>query len=353
MRRAVAIVILCAACGAKTGLRIPTYDATVDAPNDAGTDVLICIPDRGPVTPETAELVLVLDRSNSMAFTLDGTQGQPQDQWRWTIMQNALEMALASINPRVHVGAKFFPDPQSGPPSTIEACTATGPVDVLPAPGTGPAIVSIFTNTSPAGGTPTSSALTVAATAFTPGAARRFLLLATDGAPNCNAALPQNTCRCTSPPNVCMAPDPGPYSCLDDTRTIGVLSQLLAQGIPTYVVGIDDPGFLDVLDAMAVAGGRPRMVAGQHSFYDVMSATDLQSALMSITQSIPACIFSAPVPPASARFSIEIDGTTVPEDATNGWTWLDQAAGQLELHGAACARVSDSSRIEYVANACP
>jgi hypothetical protein len=355
VRRAVAISLLLVACGAKTGLRIPRYDASVDAGTDTNDDAWICPVDRGPVTPETAELMLVLDRSNSMAFTLDGTMGQPQSEWRWTIMQTAVDMALGSLSPRVHVGAKFFPDVPSGPPSTLQACTVTGPADVSPGqPNAASTIISIFANTLPSGGTPTAPALTVAAGAFSPRATRRFLLLATDGAPNCNGMLPQLTCRCTSPAMVCMSPDPGPYSCLDDTRTIMVLDGLLTnEQIPTYVVGIEDPGFSDVLDAMAVAGGRPRMIPGQHAFYSVTSAGELQQALMDITQRIPACIFSAPVPPPNARFSIEIDGTTIAQDTTNGWTWLDPSMGQIELHGAACARVTDSTRVEYVADTCP
>lgn len=349
----VTCAVLAAGCGAKTGLRIPEYH--VDAgPMDAGRDAPVCEPDRVALTPETAELMLVIDRSASMRLTIAGDPGEPVDQWRWTILQTSLGSALTSLDPRVLVGAKFFPDPITiDNPTTVQACSGVGPVDVFPAAGTAPRILSLFTSTDPNGGTPTAVALQGAATGLSADGPRRFLLLATDGAPNCNAAstLP---CTCTSPGGACTMPTPGVFSCLDQDRTVATLADLFARGIPTYVVGIEGPEFSDVLDAMARAGGRPRMVAGERAFYSVRSAEQLHQALSDITGSISACGFTTPsLPTMGARFSVAVDGVTVPEDVMNGWTWVDETRGQLELHGAACESARTGMRIEAILDSCP
>jgi predicted small lipoprotein YifL len=360
---AVASLLAMAGCGAKTGLLIPdaSMDAAVpdspDAPDAPDSpDAPMCMPGRFPLAPDSAELMLVLDRSGSMRQTIEGLPDQPVDQWRWTILSTSLGDALSTLDARVHVGAKFFPDVITSPmPGSMEACACSPAIDVRPAAGTTGAILSLFGTTNPNGGTPTASALEAAATAFstTP---RRFVLLATDGAPNCNPDL-TNPCVCTGPAMTCTAPRPGVLACLDDRATLGAIDSLLARGIPTYVVGIEDlmrPDFSDVLDQMALHGGRPRSVPGERAFYSVRSADQLHQALMDITSSISACGFLTPsLPGSDARFSIEIDGVLVPEDATNGWTWVDRAAGELELHGAACTAARTARRIESIIDACP
>lgn len=355
------LLALAAGCGAKTGLEIPDYEMdAADVPVDGGVDTGVCMPARIPLQPETAELMLVIDRSASMRLTIQGEPDQPMSIWRWTILSNAMADALASIDPRVLVGAKFFPDEiTSTMPTTEQACAASTRIDVAPAASSHDAILSLFGSTDPNGGTPTAIALQAAATAFHPDQPRRFLLLATDGAPNCNpdTGVPQELCVCTSPPMACVAPRPGPYSCLDDVRTLSVMRDITAQGIPTYVVGIEDlsrPDFSDVLDQMAIAGGRPRSVPGGRLFYSVRSADQLHQALMDITGSISACGFTTPtLPTGNARFSVLVDGLTITQDENNGWTWVDREAGQLELHGNACARAQAGTVVEAMIDACP
>jgi hypothetical protein len=353
-------LVLIASCGAKTGLRIPDSgtDAGSDGGHDAGFDAPVCMPGHFPLTPQTAELMLVIDRSASMRQTIAGETGAPMDQWRWTILRAALSDALGSLDPRVLVGAKFFPNaiPAGTMPTTEQACSGTDAVDVHCAPDTAPMILSLFTSTDPNGGTPTAVALDRAVDGFSATAERRFMLLATDGAPNCNSMLDRFACTCTSPGDACTNPAgvPGAFSCLDEDRTLETLAGLFDRGIPTYVVGIEGPEFGDVLDAMAVAGGRPRTVPGERAFYSVRSAAQLHQALMDITSSISACNFTTPsLPPDDARFSIAIDGTTVPEDPMNGWTWSDRTRGELELHGAACADAQTGMRIEAIIDSCP
>jgi hypothetical protein len=341
--------VVIAGCGAKTGLEIPEYrldagrdarDTSVDSP--MLPDAPMCMPGRFPLQPDVAEVMLVIDRSASMRLTITGAEDFPPSEWRWAILREALADSLAGLDSRVLVGAKFYPDPIFMPaPDAETACRSSDTIDVRPRMGTASEIISIFDSPEPLGGTPTAVALAAAARGFSATAERRFLVLATDGAPNCNGDLPGASCVCTSPDPACTEPRPGPFACLDDTRTLDVITGLrTGEGIPTYVIGIDGPDFRDVLDRMAIAGGRPRTIPGEPSFYSVRSPDHLRMALEEITGSISACGFLTPaLPPTDAAFSIEIDGRRVEESPINGWTWANRATGELELHGDACEAV--------------
>ncbi len=366
MWRTLAIAcVFVAGCGAKTGLEIPEYrldagrdarDTSVDSPTFP--DSPMCMPGRFPLRPDVAEVMLVIDRSASMRLNIAGEADLPPSQWRWAILRDALSASLAGLDSRVLVGAKFYPDPIFMPaPDAETACRSSDTIDVFPAMGTAPAILGIFDSPEPLGGTPTAVALASAARGFSTTAERRFLVLATDGAPNCNpdTGVPQDRCVCTSPRDACLADRPGAFACLDDRRTLDVITGLRAtEDIPTYVIGIDGPDFRDVLDQMAVAGGRPRMIPGERSFYSVRSPDQLRMALEEITGSISACGFLTPaLPPTDATFSIEIDGSVVVEDPVDGWTWANRVTGELELHGAACDAVrAPGHRIEAIIDEC-
>lgn len=365
MWRTIALAcVVIAGCGAKTGLEIPEYrrDGGLDAPRDTSIDSPIfpdspiCMPGRFPLRPDVAEVMLVIDRSASMRLTIAGEEDFPPSEWRWAILREALADSLAGLDSRVLVGAKFYPDPIFMPaPDAETACRSSETIDVFPGMGTAPSIISIFDSPEPLGGTPTALALAAAARGFSATAERRFLVLATDGAPNCNGDLPQRTCICTSPADACLVDRPGAFACLDDTRTLDVITRLATvEGIPTYVIGIDGPDFRDVLDRMAIAGGRPRTIPGERSFYSVRSPDHLRMALEEITGSISACGFLTPaLPPTDAAFSIEIDGTTIIESAINGWTWANRATGELELHGMACEAVrTPGHSIEAIIDEC-
>lgn len=334
-----------AGCGAKTGLTVPDVpmDAPIpmDAPDSPDTPP-VCMPGEFPLTPTTADVVFVLDRSGSMQLTLDGLEGFPPDQWRWRVLRDALDGAFATLSDRVRVGAKFFPDVITEFPTPADvACRSSAGIDV-PISFTGEArTIGIFDSTEPVGGTPTAMALAEASAALRMAAnPRRFIVLATDGGPNCNAdssTIDPDTCICTSLPDVCRTPPEGIFSCLDDDRAVSTVAAAARSGQPVFVIGIDDPSrpeLGDVLDRMAIAGERPRTTPGERSFYSVASAAELREALDTITSSISECGFVSPsVPTDESTFFIEIDGVRIPRD---GWDWVDRVRGELELGEDAC-----------------
>ncbi len=233
-----------------------TYEPMCNLGPEGG--VCACVDE--PLAGDVPNLYFVLDRSGSMA-----------EMGKWSNVQIALDQLVVALGPRANIGAAVFPDPSNG------ACS-TG-VEVMPtrrgdAPagkrGTTDAIlVTTLSRIPAAGGTPTAATLAslVPKLAALPG--QTYVVLATDGGPNCNAFAACDATTCTyniddvtdcppgGPPNCCTDPGTGPEACLDSEPTIQAVAELAAAGIPVYVIGV--PGsapYADLLDALAVTGER-------------------------------------------------------------------------------------------------
>lgn len=353
MRRRLLSLLGCAAvvvaCGSRTGLFADELAGAppspiVDAAPDAPTEVP-CIPGRFTFELALTQLMFVLDRSRSMTFDLDGNTVVPRSQWRWTALERALRQTITGFDQQIAMGAKFYPEPSEEDDDFAEACrTDVGP-GIAPQRGNASAILSVFGSTVPIGGTPTAEAVRLAAQFLAASrSVARTIVLATDGAPNCNGDLDANTCTCTSfgprgNPN-CDAPF-GEFSCLDDRRAVDVVRQVAEQQrIPVYVIGIgstESPQFLRVLSDMAVAGGRPRAAEPRH--YSAQSAEELESALTTIRDAVAKCTYLTPSSPTDPNaITVSIDGRVIARDQTkqNGWDWVDQAFGELAFFGESC-----------------
>lgn len=271
------------------------------------------------LTSVTPEVMLVLDRSQSMSASF-GTGS------RWSTVVSALEVALPSVDSEMALGLTLFPS------SGVE-CSAPSSPSLLPATGQVSALLSSLRVSTLAGGTPTADALDVAASGLT-GSGPRAMVLATDGLPNCNASL--NAASCACPTGSCV----NSVRCIDDARTLDRLSAWSNAGIPTWVIGIGgDVTGSALLDAMAVAGGRP--AASSPKYLSALSATELRDAFIDIRDELSACSFTSPsVPDLGGSIVVTLDGEAVPQDAsgTNGWTWSSERRGELSLRGAWCAK---------------
>jgi len=361
--------LVTASCGSKTGLfgsdpgtsinpEAGTISETsrIDAPPDGP---IPCTPGKFDFELAAAQLMFVIDRSGSMSFSLDGQQpsqfgglpaGVPS---RWEVLRDALFATILPFDASLAMGAKFFPEVAERGAPVEEACATDIGAGIAPARNNTAAIMSVFDTTEPVGGTPTSEAVRLAAQYLTgTRGVARTMVLATDGAPNCNGDLQQNRCTCTSfsangTPQ-CNGPT-GEYQCLDDTRTINTIRTIFeSQKIPVYVIGIgstERPEFLQVLDNMAVAGGRARATAPRH--FNVTTATEMKAALGTIQESVAKCTYLTPSAPTDpSAISVEVDGKSIPRDTshTNGWDWLDQGYGTLQFFGAACEAASNAAK---------
>jgi len=357
-----ASALLLLGCGAKTGLKIPDAgdapDAGWDGGYDSGVDAGECLPEPVVLQRRGAQVMFTIDRSNSMDDTLDGqtiTPGGPPS--RWTILDEALIGALEGRDPLLEIGAKFYPSVFGDIPPDMPmlACAVDMGIDVPPGRGRLGRIRELFETTSPAGGTPTAAALNEVARFYAsrpaPGVPR-FVVLATDGGPNCSPDPPvdHRMCLCTGNPGDCDDPVFGPLNCIDDVRTIEVIRRLNEDlSIPVYVIGIDDPtrpDLADVLDQMAIAGGRPLGEdEADRRFYSVGEREELESALNTIADTIARCVFEvSPVPPPGSRVELAVDGVIIPRDGTRseGWDFTAPDASEITIFGGACERVTAS-----------
>jgi hypothetical protein len=206
-------------------------------------------------------------------------------------------------------------------------------------PGTtdGPTTKKLLTATqgAPDGGTPTGAALRSVLPIVKAAKGKTFVILATDGGPNCNAAASCSAASCqpnidgiqgcsVTGPSCCDPPNGYRESCLDSAATVSGVAALKAAGIPVYVVGLPGtaaPVYASLLDELAVAGGTA--LATSPKYYKVASATDntLLTALKKIAAQIVAtCEFKLTTTPAQAnQVNVYLDELVLPKDPVNGW----------------------------------
>jgi len=306
--------------------------------------------------PMQVNLLVVIDKSGSMKDVPTGFGSS-----KWSALKDSLNSALGSLPEQVWLGMQVYP--KAG------RCDLDLPegndVDVLvqPLADALPKVMGVLADNEPDGGTPTATALARALGYFTKGAGKdlagsKFVLLATDGGPNCNEALSCEASACTMnldgqcPDAVqnCCDPMMGgagvQFGCLDDARTSEQVKALADAGIATFVVGIPGTeGYASLLDDLAVAGGRPNPDAPPSYFAVTKEGTapgGLTSVLKSITGSLlMSCRLQlGSVPPALDQLNVEIDGKVLPQEGDDGWM-LDTSTDPptIELKGATCERV--------------
>jgi len=264
----------------------------------------------------TGEMVLVVDRSNSMrGVTPTGT--------KWTDLTGSLTSVLARRS-EVAWGLAMFPA------SDARACL-TAPLSITPAMGSAGAISGLVTSATPTGsGTPTREAVRQAGQQILDGGrpTRKYLLLATDGEPNC-------------------APGAVDPNSLDLAGANLAIRGLAEKGVTTFVLGVaaGAPSHA-ALTAMAQAGGHARV--GMTPYYTAADATELEQALDEVARQVALCTFDlSPPPPAGSTLTLTINGQAFNRNVSHvGDGWDVTSAGRaIELYGAACDAVQDGGAI--------
>jgi hypothetical protein len=342
-----------ASCGSRTELDDldPTYydtthDGSLADSGDASETSIGCTPGDIPLTAAEPEVMLVLDRSGSMSTPFSGGQS------RWQTLTTALSATLPAVDQSMEIGALIFPSGTSN-----DDCSVPGVPNLSPALGNVTPLLDLLQSTNPGGATPTADAIDSAASLLLElraATSARALVLATDGAPNCNSSLDPSTCTCANG-NIGRGCRHDADQCLDDARTVSRVTAASSEGIPTYVIGIadsNDSTFSDVLNAMAQAGGRP-LTGGATSYYPARSQSDLESAITTIRDQVGACTYlTTSVPDATGSISLTLDGVVIPYDPTgkSGWSWADENNGQILLFGSACLSVAAATNPNLVAH---
>jgi hypothetical protein len=317
-----------------------------------------------PAVANPPNLSFIIDHSASMGEELAGSGFSKFENARI-----ALSRVLNAIGHRVNYGATIFPG--------LAGVTGCEPGDQLMEVGpgdppsyardgkTGPRLKDLLGRLSIAdvdGGTPAAATLLQSAETLAQLPGRTFVILITDGAPNCNEELSCKASQCIpnieglaadgldcrTDVNCCTPTAQNPYanlSCVDEQATLQAVQALTDAGISTFVIGM--PGsepYENLLDAMADVGGTAR--AGAPKYYSVADTAALQEALTAIAASVAiSCELPLDYEPPDRDFvNVYFDGKIVAYDPEAGWEWTDD--GQVAIRGAACERLSAGDVLE-------
>jgi hypothetical protein len=313
-------------------------------------------------------------------------------------LKTAMGQFLTRASTVARMGLALFPDGQ--------VCETTRKIEVrFPAPSNNDVdtsalvanatavnqrIQSLGTQANPAvGGTPTGGALSFLGQyeglLDDRDYRQDFVLLLTDGLPNCN---PNNPLSCNSmpppPANLCTIPRgcAGSNFCrtgyLDRDGVVTSVQQLRSRNIITIVVGFGaefaSPEALDVLNSMAAEGGFARKCKNgtdaecgtnntclpapanppkdyvrscQKQFYAAANASELATALADIQNllgTVDACNFPLADKPTDERFlAVIVNGQTI---AKGPDTWSLLPSNSIQFAGQLCERVKNSTTAE-------
>jgi hypothetical protein len=239
---------------------------------------------------------------------------------RWATVTTSLNQVLSATPATVQWGLKFFPSANGG------KCGVDTGVDVGAGPNTAVQIQPAITGTGPGSvgtQTPTRDAITAAVAYFNGlnDGLPHFILLATDGLPNCD---PGTTPAVTQ-------------TSLDDTRTAITTAAAPGSDIKTYVIGIGSPTGNTNLTSFALAGGTV-------DYFPATSPDALTQALSTIVGTVASCTFTmAEVPPEPDYLGVYLDKTTkVPPDPSEGYS-LAADNGTVTFNGSYCDGIKDGT----------
>jgi len=134
---------------------------------------------------------------------------------------------------------------------------------------------------------------------------------------------------------------PTPLQCLDGERTTSMIDALRADGVGTYVLGLNGvQDYASILDTMAVAGGHPRPASPR--FYSASSSSELASQFESVTSALVECRFVLDGPPPDPTLvDVRLDGASLVHDVreADGWNWSGDAHREIRFFGHTCEAV--------------
>jgi hypothetical protein len=286
-----------------------------------------------PLAKLPPDILIVLDASGSMnndiSDTSCGNNGCGATS-KWAQMTPAINTVVGMTDTTVNWGLKFFAD---------DAMCSVGNNVAVPigANQAGAVMTAITGRTSANGGvsngsrTPTRLAESAGAT-YMRGLADqnpRFILLATDGLPNCQPGATDTAAD-------------------DSAGAVTAVTDAATMGIPTFVVGIATGGSNAdaTLSNMAVAGGYPHSPAP--SYYSVSSTSEFVAVLQTLVGVATTCTFTVPEPTGDtdrAHIGVVVNGTEIPHDPsmTNGWEYTSTGMTAVQIYGPTCNGIMNGS----------
>lgn len=369
-------------------------DATSNEPapceNIEGLEDEVCAAETASSKPIKVNMMIVLDKSGSMEDKSVYAMA------KWEALVGALGEALQSDNvegnPNMSLGLVLFPGHDVAKTCNNEdCCMLSGGVDVEIGPASEKVgeILGALDSTGPAGLTPTSDALDAALAYFTSGAGallkgEKYVLLATDGGPNCNESLGCGDEECTlaldglCDTGKCCEGGSSPLWCVDHLATRDKIASLRDNNVKTIVVGIPGTeaytswlnGFADAGDAVAPSA---ETEGGAH-YYEVAASGGvgaLKKTFSDITVSlVNSCrIQLSETPPSTSVWlvNVALDCSAIPqgggttgaagaggeEDPVNWFVDESTDPPTIEVQGTYCDRIKKGvDRIDIIVG-CP
>jgi hypothetical protein len=289
-----------------------------------------------PLAKLPPDILIVQDASGSMnndiSDTSCGNNGCGATS-KWAQMIPAINMVVSQTDTTVNWGLKFFAD-------TDATCGVGNTVPVPIAAGNAGAIQAALAGRTSANGGVSNGSRTPTRLAENAGANYmrgltdqnpRFILLATDGLPNC-------------------APGASDTAADDSAGAVMAVADAAAMGIPTFVVGVATGGMGTAdttLSNMANAGGYPR--AGSPTYYNVSSTAEFVSVLQTLVGMAASCTFTVPNPPNDmtdrAHIGVIVDGKELTKDTShaNGWDYTSTGMTAVQVYGSTCDAIMNGS----------
>jgi hypothetical protein len=287
-----------------------------------------------PIMPLPPDILIVEDRSGSMNDDQNdkGCNGGCGANSKWAQVTAAINQVVSQTDTTVNWGLKFFADMDN-------VCGVNATVGVPVAPMNAAPIAAAITASTSANGGVMNGSHTPTAQAEDAGVAylqtltdtnSKYILLATDGLPNCTAA-DQNADN--------------------SAATEQSVAAALTAKFPTFVVGIAtaaDAMATATLNAMAMNGGEAQAGAATQ-YYSVADTASLVAALNKIVGIVASCTISLSTAPAgftnvviSATDTTSGNPIAIPQDPTNGWAY-DATKTNILLNGTACADLQNGT----------
>lgn len=274
-----------------------------------------------PVDPKTPDVLIAFDHSGSMGKSFGtGT--------RLSVEQKIVRDLVMAYQDRIRFGYEEFPQN-----TAMTACPGGAPCcgALVAVPPAFMNFAAIDKAMNPCGGmggscsdsrinTPTPDALRLCREfykGFSDGIKDRYVLLSTDGEPNC-----------PSTPEACGASE-------------AQITMLLGDGVKTIVLGVsEEVGASACLEKLAVAGGVPR-TGGPPSYYPGKDPETLKKYLEEIISGIakPSCTITLTSPPPDpSKVAVFFDGAQVPWDPghADGWDYGDATHMTIVVYGSWC-----------------
>jgi hypothetical protein len=321
------------------------------------------------------DMMILLDKSGSMTAQLPGgtncgtcvfpSCNESMCPTRMGQMRVAMGGFLTGSGRVARMGLTIFPHNDQGTVQnpTASACNAAGTSEVLQPimvasdsdadlQAHATVVNSTLQTVTALGGTPTADSLTFVGKIPELNDPDRedFVLLLTDGLPNCNPANPKNCnvgqCTCTVTASACgVGQQYCTLGCLDEDGSVQAVKDLRMKGIKTIVVGFGSDFVGDgfrILNAMAVAGGFQRTCPNgtdaecgngntcdtsskvcTKAFYSATSGSELSAALAQISDIVNAnsiCTYVLEATPSNQDLvSVIVDGQPI-ESGPDTWT---------------------------------